>query len=148
MGRVLIRFFTLALAVVPPVPGPVTQHFVAPTCQRCAGHRGITIDNPDGVAAVSPVAGTVSFAGTVAHRWYVVVQPRPGVLVTVGHLASIEVSVGDVVGEGQQVGVAGASTYLGVRVRGVYVEPLGFLGFGRVRLVGGGAVVGLRAMPR
>ena len=148
MSLVLTFLLSLALAAVPPVPGPVAQYFVAPVCQRCAGHRGITIDNPDGVPARSPVAGTVTFAGTVAHQLYVVVEPRPGVLVTVGRLASLAVAEGDAVGEGQEIGTASTTTYLGVRVRGAYVEPLGFLGFGRVRLVGGGTVVGLRPLPR
>ena len=139
---------SLALSAVPPVPGPVTQHFVAPSCQRCAGHRGITIDNSDGVTVMSPVAGTVTFAGSVAHQLYVVVGPSPGVLVTVGRLAEVTVREGDDVAEGQPIGTSGAATYLGVRVRGVYVEPLRFLGFGRVRLVGRGAVVGLRAYSR
>ena len=139
---------SLALSAVPPVPGPVTQHFVAPSCQRCAGHRGITIDNSDGVTVVSPVAGTVTFAGSVARQLYVVVEPSPGVLVTVGRLAEVTVREGDDIAEGQPVGTSSATTYLGVRVRGVYVEPLRFLGFGRVRLVGWGAVVGLRAYSR
>ncbi len=148
MSSVLTFLVSLALAAVAPVPGPVTQHFVAPACQRCAGHRGVTIDNPDGLPARSPVAGNVTFAGTVAHQMYVVVQPRAGVLVTVGRLNSLMVAKGDTVGEGQEIGMSGATTYLGVRVRGVYMEPLRFLGFGRVRLVGGGTVVGLGPLPR
>lgn len=139
---------SLALSAVPPVPGPVTQHFVAPACQRCTGHRGITIDNSDGVTAVSPVAGTVTFAGSVAHQLYVVVEPSPGVLVTVGRLAEVAVREGDDITQSQAIGTSGSTTYLGVRVRGVYVEPLRFLGFGRARLVGRGAVVGLRAYSR
>ena len=139
---------SLALSAVPPVPGPVTQHFVAPTCQRCAGHRGITIDNSDGVTAVSPVGGTVTFAGSVAHQLYVVVEPSPGVLITVGRLAVMTVREGDAISEGRAIGTSGATTYLGVRLRGVYVEPLRFLGFGRARLVGRGAVVGLRTYSR
>lgn len=139
---------SLALSAIPPVPGPVTRHFVAPACQRCAGHRGITINNADGVVAVSPVSGTVTFAGSVARQLYVVVETSPGVLVTVGRLAVVAVHEGDDLAEGQTIGVSGATTYLGVRVRGVYVEPLRFLGFGRARLVGRGAVVGLRTYSR
>ena len=145
--------FSIALSLAtPPVPGPVTQRFVAPTCQRCAGHRGVTINNPDGIAVVAPVAGEITFAGTVAHRLYVVVQPRPMVLVTVGWLTSVSVAKGDHVESGQVLGVAGPTTYLGVRMSGEYVEPLGFLGLGGARLVGGGTVrevvVGLRALRR
>ena len=144
----LSLFFSFVLNAVPPVPGPVAQHFVAPACERCAGHRGITIDNPDGNIAVSPVSGAVTFAGLVARQLYVVIETAPGVLVTVGRLSSSSAHTGDQVTQGQPIGTAGATTYLGVRVRGVYVEPLSYLGFGRARLVGGGAVVGLRAYSR
>ena len=139
---------SLALAAVPPVPGPITQQFVAPLCQRCAGHRGVTIDNADGVVAVSPVSGTVTFAGSVAQRLYVVVTPSPGVLVTVGRLATLAVQKGQSVALGHPVGASGTDTYWGVRVRGVYVEPLSYFGFGRARLVGRPVVVGLRALSR
>jgi len=144
---------SIALSVTtPPVPGPVTQQFVAPACSKCAGHRGITIDNPDGHVVVSPVAGEITFAGTVAHRLYVVVQPRVGVLVTIGWLESMGVAKGDQVQSGQLVGIAGATTYLGVRRLGQYLEPLGFLGMGGARLVGGGSVrevvVGLGPLRR
>lgn len=140
--------FAVLIAAIPPVPGSVIQQFVAPACQRCAGHRGVTIDNADGVMAVSPVAGTVSFAGTVANKLYAVVEISPGVLVTVGRLQSLAVAKGDELAVGQQVGVAGESTYLGVRVRGQYVEPLRYLGLGGARLVGPGAVVGRRPFSR
>jgi septal ring factor EnvC (AmiA/AmiB activator) len=148
IAHVLSLIVSLALTAVPPVPGPVTQHFVAPLCQRCAGHRGVTIDNADGVVAVSPVSGTVTFAGSVARRLYVVITPSPGVLVTVGRLATLAVQKGQSVTLGQAIGASGAATYVGVRVRGVYVEPLTFLGFGRARLVGRPVVVGLRALSR
>ncbi len=144
----LSLFVSFALTAVPPVPGPVTQQFVAPLCQRCAGHRGVTIDNADGVVAVSPVSGTVTFAGSVAHRLYVVVTPSPGVLVTVGRLATLSAQKGQSVTLGQSIGASGTDTYLGVRVRGVYVEPLSYLGFGRAHLVGRPVVVGLRALSR
>lgn len=135
-------FLSLIITVVPPVPGRVTQRFVAPACLRCAGHRGVTIDNPDGHAVVSAVSGRITFAGEVAHRLFVVVEPEPGVLVTVGWLESVVVARGDLVETGQPVGTAGATTYLGVRSRGLYVEPLGYLGLGGARLLGTGAVVG------
>lgn len=81
-----------------------------------------------------------------------VVQPRPGVLVTVGWLESLAVAQNEVVQQGHVLGVAGESTYLGVRLAGKYVEPLAFLGLGGPRLVAGGgireAVVGLGPLPR
>jgi hypothetical protein len=42
---------------------------------------------------------------------------------------------------GQVIGVASHQLYLGVRVRGAYVNPLQFLGFTAGRLVGRGSVI-------
>jgi len=64
----------------------------------------------------------------VTYGW---LMPNPGL------------SEGNAVGRGAVVGMAGERTYLGVRVGGVYVEPLRYLGLSGTRLRGtGGVVVG------
>lgn len=129
---------------MPPVRGPIIQHFVAPPCERCAGHRGITIATQSGQAVVAVLPGTISYVGEVAGLTYVVQVIRPGVKVTYGWLTpQVQMSVGDEVTRGQVLGWAGEKTYLGVRVGGVYVEPLRYLGLSGTRLRGtGGVVVG------
>ena len=147
--------FTLFLAVVPirpitPVDGPVVQRFVAPACQRCSGHRGVTIASSAGVSVRAVLPGVITFAGEVAGNIYVVQQVAPGVKVTYGWLGLTEgLAQGDMVNQGQVLGTAGARTYLGVRVGSRYVEPLRALGLGWARLRGpGGVVVGLVGSAR
>ena len=150
----MLARLALFVATVVPVPGPVLRTFSAPSCDRCAGHRGVTIGSTPGSQVRAPVAGTVVFSGRVADRRYVVIVParaartalRTGIVkVTVGWMASVgsEVIEGVPVAEGQALGSAGESTYLSVRVDGVHVEPLRALGLGWARLRGtGGVLVG------
>jgi murein DD-endopeptidase MepM/ murein hydrolase activator NlpD len=78
----------------------------------------------------APAAGRVVFAGPVAGTTWVSVQIAPGVLVTLGPVPDPAVRAGPVrarspigrVGPGH-----GATLHLGVRVDGVYVDPLPYL---------------------
>ena len=127
---------------ISPVSGPIIQHFVAPPCERCAGHRGVTIATRPGQAVVAVLPGTISYVGEVAGLTYVVQVVRPGVKVTYGWLTpQADLAEGDEIVAGALVGWAGERTYLGVRVEGQYVEPLRYLGLGGSRLRGGGGVV-------
>jgi murein DD-endopeptidase MepM/ murein hydrolase activator NlpD len=127
---------------LPPVSGPIIQHFVAPSCERCAGHRGITIATRTGQQVLAVLPGTISYVGEVAGLTYVVQVVRPGVKVTYGWLTpEALLAEGDEIAAGDPVGRAGERTYLGVRVDGQYVEPLRYLGLGGSRLRGGGGVV-------
>lgn len=123
-----------------PVVGSVIESFRAPACARCAGRRGVVIatSSESPVWAIHP--GVVSFAGSVANQKYVVVEIAPGVKVTYGWVDTIVVRVGDSVARGQAIAASGSRVYLGVRVQGRYVEPLGFLGLAPSGLVDPGWV--------
>ena len=147
--------FALILSVasvrpIAPVSGPVIQRFVAPACQRCSGHRGVTIATERGEPIRAVVPGVITFVGEVAGNTYVVVLIAPGVKVTYGWMGLAEdLSQGDAVVQGQILGVAGDKTYLGVRVGSRYVEPLRALGLGWAMLRGpGGVVVGRTGSAR
>lgn len=129
----------VSLACVVPVRGPVTRHFDPPACEKCAGHRGVTVASVAGDDVVAVAGGTIRFAGEVGGRTYVVQQVAPGVLVTYGGVVS-PVGPGTEMAKGQRVAVSGDSTYLSVRVNGGHREPLRALGIGRVRLAGPGNV--------
>lgn len=136
---------------VPPVRGVVVQRFVAPRCQRCAGHRGVTVATTPGDSVVAVRDGTITFAGQVAGRLFVVQRIAPDVRVTYGWVDAVteRVAVGLQVRAGDRLGRVGRLTYLGVRVGGRYVEPLSYLGLWRVRLVGSGrAIVGPQVPAR
>ena len=142
LSALILSTSPIALRPVPPVSGPIIQHFVAPSCQRCAGHRGITISTRPGQQVVAVLPGSISFVGEVAGLTYVVQVVRPGVKVTYGWLTpEAQLFEGDEIVAGAPMGWAGERTYLGVRVGGQYVEPLRYLGLGVSRLRGAGGVV-------
>jgi murein DD-endopeptidase MepM/ murein hydrolase activator NlpD len=113
-----------------PVAGAVVRGFDARAGPYGAGHRGIDIAAPMGEVVRAPAAGRVVFAGPVAGTTWVIVQIAPGVLVTLGPVPDPAVRAGPVrarspigrVGPGH-----GGSLHLGVRVDGVYVDPLPYL---------------------
>lgn len=135
---------------IAPVNGQVVQRFVAPACERCAGHRGVTIASRGGQPVRAVLPGVITFVGEVAGNTYVVELIAPGVKVTYGWMEIAEgLAAGDAVDQGQPLGVAGDRTYLGVRRGSVYIEPLRYLGLGWARLRGpGGVVVGLAGSAR
>ena len=103
-------------------------------------HRGIDVGGAVGESVRAPIAGTVSFAGSVpAGGRALTIRTGDGYSVTLLQLGSIAVQRGDEVGEGARVGAVGESSdavtrephvHLGVR-RTVdeegYLDPLAFL---------------------
>lgn len=126
---------------VVPVRGVVIDGFRAPACQRCAGHRGVTIATTTGTPVRAVTTGVIVFVGQVASTLYVVEDIGGGARITYGRLESSSVVTGSTVKAGQTIGVGSDWLYLGVRVSGSYVNPLQFLGFGHGRLVGAGSVI-------
>lgn len=127
-----------------PVAGAVVRGFEAPAGPYGPGHRGIDLAAPVGEVVRAPAAGRVTFAGDVAGTTWVTVLVAPEVLVTVGPLLRPEVVAGRPVrargpvgrvaqghGAAARAGSAGAgeaaAVHLGVRVEGVYVDPLAHL---------------------
>ena len=138
-----------------PVTGPLARGFDARAGSYGPGHRGIDVAAPVGELVRAPAAGEVVFAGPVAGVGWVTIMAAPGVLVTLGPLLDPPVPgarlrarapVGRLV-PGHAVvpaggsggvrggraalpggpGAGGATLHLGVRVDGVYVDPLAYL---------------------
>src|SRR5918912_369844 len=105
-----------------------------------SGHRGIDIAGAAGASVRAPAPGGVSFAGWLpSHGETVTITTSDGWVVTLLHLGSIAVAVGDGVAEGEPVGTVGPTgdaeadepyVHLGIRhaddPRG-YVDPLTLL---------------------
>ena len=124
-----------------PIDGPVLRPFVFGSDPYAAGqHRGIDVGGAVGESVRAPVAGTVSFAGSVpAGGRALTIRTGDGYSVTLLQLGSIAVQRGDEVGEGVRVGAVGESSdavtrephvHLGVRRTADeegYLDPLAFL---------------------
>ena len=126
---------------VAPVRGTVIDGFRAPACQRCAGHRGVTIAATTRSSVRAVTDGVIVFVGQVARVLYVVEDIGRGARVTYGRLESTSIVTGSTVVAGETIGVSSDQLYFGVRVQGSYVNPIQFLGFGHGRLVGRGSVI-------
>ena len=113
-----------------PVAGAVVRGFDARAGPYGPGHRGIDITAAVAEPVRAPAAGRVVFAGPVAGTTWVSVRVAPGVVVTVGPVLDPAARTGLVrarspigrVGPGH-----GSALHLGVRVDGVYVDPLPYL---------------------
>ena len=144
---VVSHLVAVLLAVSQPVPpiapvrGTVIDGFRAPACQRCAGHRGVTIATTTGTPVRAVTSGVIVFVGRVARVLYVVEDIGRGARVTYGRLESSSIVAGFMVAAGETIGFSSDKLYLGVRLRGSYVNPLQFLGLGAGHLVGRGSVI-------
>jgi murein DD-endopeptidase MepM/ murein hydrolase activator NlpD len=139
----------------PPVVGRLLRGFEETAGPYGPGHRGVDFGAPPGAPVRAPASGRVTFAGRVAGATWVTVEVAPAVLVTVGPLRSVATLVGSAVTADAPVGTlapghpvvdhgptAGphprpsvAALHLGLRVSGVYVDPLPWLaGLARPRL--------------
>ena len=113
-----------------PVAGAVVRGFDGRAGPYGPGHRGIDIAAPMGEPVRTPAAGRVVFAGPVAGTSWVSLRIAPGVLVTLGPVLDPAVTAGQVRSRSPIGRVApghGATLHLGVRVDGVYVDPLPYL---------------------
>ena len=108
---------------LPPVDGPIVDHFRPPACTWCAGNRGIDYAVVPGTGVRASAAGVVTFAGPVGHDLFVVVAHTDGLRTTYAFLASVSVSVGGRVAQGQVVGTTGDRLHFGVRRGEEYLDP-------------------------
>jgi len=140
----LAVFMLSVVGVVSPVPGPVVEHFRAPVCERCAGHRGVTIATTPGEVVRAAVGGEIVFVGQVAGVTYVVERVSAHARITYGHFQPLStLTVGQQVDEGQPLGLAESRVYIGVRVGTQPVHPLRYLGLAGARLVSSSRLLGV-----
>jgi len=119
-----------------PVSGsaPISSLFgprVQPVAGASTNHQGIDYAVPVGTAVLAAGQGTVIFAGTQSGFGNTVIIDNGGGVTTLyGHLSSIGVSVGQPVGDGDQIALSGATgtvsgpnLHFGVYENGVAVDP-------------------------
>lgn len=121
----------------------VVRAFQAPEHPFGPGHRGVDLAGPVATPVLAAGAGTVVFAGLVVDRSVVSIA-HPGGLRTTYEPVLPSVAAGDLVVRGQQIGIlqpghpgcpATACLHWGARRGRAYLDPLGLLTLGRVRLL-------------
>jgi murein DD-endopeptidase MepM/ murein hydrolase activator NlpD len=115
-----------------PVQGPV----VSPFGMRWGRlHAGIDIAAPAGTPVVASASGRVAYAGSMSgYGLLVIVQHAGGIATAYAHNSAVAVSVGQTVGQGQQIASVGCTghcygdhVHFEVRVNGSPVDPMGYL---------------------
>jgi hypothetical protein len=115
-----------------PVTAPVADPFRAPACPWCPGNRGVEYASGPGDEVRSVTAGRVTFDGLVAGRRHLTLAVGPvgaSLRVTIGGLdptAERRVA-GQAVRRDEPLGTAVGPVHLGVRRRGVYLDPAAFV---------------------
>jgi murein DD-endopeptidase MepM/ murein hydrolase activator NlpD len=122
---------------------PVTRRFDPPPERWLPGHRGVDLAGPPGAAVRAAGAGVVRFAGQVGGREVVSVDHAGGLRTTYQPVTPL-VAAGQPVAAGDPVGVlqaghdgcpARACLHWGLLRGEQYLDPLGLVGFGPVRLL-------------
>lgn len=115
-----------------PVSGTreVVEAFRAPAHDYGPGHRGIDIAANVGSTLQAPADGVVAFRGVVVDRPLLTIDHGAGIVSTFEPLSS-DLSPGAVVHAGDDIGAvatgghaAAGTLHIGVRVDGVYVNPM------------------------
>lgn len=135
-------------------PHPVVRGFQAPATPYSAGHRGVDLGGTSDAEVLAAGQAVVAFAGDVAGRPVVSLDHGDGLRTTYEPVTP-RVVAGQRVGRGETIGLlqpghpgcaapgpdpaaevgTGACLHWGARRGAEYVDPLGLLGSGRVRLL-------------
>jgi murein DD-endopeptidase MepM/ murein hydrolase activator NlpD len=125
-------------------PHPVVRPFQRPTTPYGPGHRGVDLGGQPDDPVLTAGAGVVVFAGPVAGRGVVSIDHAGGIRTTYEPLAVL-VTAGQRVDPGTVIAhlapghegcvEAPACLHWGARRGEEYVDPLGLLSTGRVRLL-------------
>jgi len=124
----------VSCVLVSPIATPhvasIIDPFRQPSCERCAGNRGIEYSTKIGTPIVASANGTISFYGMVGGKRYLVIRTNAGRRLTYGSIANSTLRTGDDVLAGQIIGTT-SMLYFGVRensIQGyIYVDPAKYL---------------------
>ena len=108
-----------------PVDGRVVKPFVAPATRFGPGHRGVDFAARPGTPVRAAGPGIVVFAGTIAHKRYVVILHRGNLRTSYSYLRTIKIRRGQRVREGQVIATtSGTSLHFGLRLGPDYEDPM------------------------
>jgi murein DD-endopeptidase MepM/ murein hydrolase activator NlpD len=121
-----------AAGLIWPVAGPITSPFGMRWGRL---HPGIDIGASMGTPIHAAASGTVVYAGWMTgYGNLTVIDHGGGIATAYGHQSKLDVSVGQQVTQGQEIGLIGSTGFstgphlhFEVRVNGVPVDPMGYL---------------------
>ena len=109
----------------------ISDPFRQPSCDRCAGNRGIEYSTKPGTPIIAGASGVVSFSGVVANKKYLVIKTAAGRRLTYGSILTSDLRIGNSVVVGQIIGTTSNILYFGVRessaLGDIYVDPAKYL---------------------
>lgn len=109
----------------------ISDPFRQPSCDRCAGNRGIEYTTKPGTPIIAGASGVVSFSGVVANKKYLVIKTAAGRRLTYGSILTSDLRIGNSVVAGQIIGATSNMLYFGLRENSalgdVYVDPAKYL---------------------
>ena len=112
----------------------IARAFVAPAHEYGPGHRGVDLDLLGASAVRAPADGIVAFSGAVAGRGVLTIDHGDGLVTTLEPVVSA-LGPGTLVIRGEPVATlssgghaAAGALHFGVRLDGVYVNPMLLLG--------------------
>ena len=109
----------------------ISDPFRQPSCDRCAGNRGIEYSTQQGTPIIAGASGVVSFSGVVANKKYLVIRTPAGRRLTYGSILNSDLRIGNSVVAGQIIGATSNMLYFGIRessaLGDIYVDPAKYL---------------------
>jgi murein DD-endopeptidase MepM/ murein hydrolase activator NlpD len=109
----------------------ISDPFRQPSCDRCAGNRGIEYTTKPGTPIIAGASGVVSFSGVVANKKYLVIKTAAGRRLTYGSILNSDLRIGNSVVAGQIIGSTSNMLYFGLRessaLGDIYVDPAKYL---------------------
>ena len=109
----------------------ISDPFRQPSCDRCAGNRGIEYSTKPGTPIIAGASGVVSFSGVVANKKYLVIKTAAGRRLTYGSILTSDLRIGNSVVVGQIIGTTSNMLYFGLRestaLGDIYVDTAKYL---------------------
>jgi murein DD-endopeptidase MepM/ murein hydrolase activator NlpD len=109
----------------------INDLFRQPSCDQCAGNRGIEYSTKPGTPIIAGASGVVSYSGVVANKKYLVIKTPAGRRLTYGSILTSDLRIGNAVEAGQMIATTSNNLYFGVRessaLGDIYVDPAKYL---------------------
>jgi murein DD-endopeptidase MepM/ murein hydrolase activator NlpD len=111
------------ISLVPPVPGGIVDNWRPPSSPYGPGNRGVDLRAIVGEPVHAVGDGTITFAGQVGGRLFVVIDTGAGLRITLGFLSRSLVRAGQTVKAREVVAFANGPVHVGARQGTTYIDP-------------------------